>query len=81
MELKLRGRCENRICFSVLIVPYGIETYIPVMNKIAIIVLIVPYGIETVKLDVRYSFVPVLIVPYGIETHTWQLASIFLSEC
>ena len=47
MELKLRGRCENRICFSVLIVPYGIETYIPVMNKIAIIVLIVPYGIET----------------------------------
>ena len=64
-----------------LIVPYGIETTEGFDNRGSLLVLIVPYGIETVKLDVRYSFVPVLIVPYGIETHTWQLASIFLSEC
>ena len=53
---------------SVLIVPYGIETW----NKDDLIgrieVLIVPYGIETSILVCSPVLESVLIVPYGIET-------------
>ena len=69
MELKLHDICSTPPEFGVLIVPYGIETYIVTkINKVCTIVLIVPYGIETQNSSVVFSGKQVLIVPYGIET-------------
>ena len=69
MELKQDLHRSITMSFSLLIVPYGIETTeaeVPPCEDRTL--LIVPYGIETTVLnDVRKLF-KLLIVPYGIET-------------
>ena len=70
MELKLLNKSSNRITAPLLIVPYGIETFL--LAKYLIIpnnLLIVPYGIETTFLALGLGCSLLLIVPYGIETH------------
>ncbi len=70
MELKLYFLFFKLLARFVLIVPYGIETWLAVGQMVEVdYVLIVPYGIETraaSRAPVRAP--PVLIVPYGIET-------------
>ena len=55
--------------FSLLIVPYGIETRSLVLDSVLqLSLLIVPYGIETdIARFIDFDF-NLLIVPYGIET-------------
>ena len=55
---------------SLLIVPYGIETYENQHGAIPHLLLIVPYGIETrLYLEDSLQRMDLLIVPYGIETN------------
>ena len=70
MELKQRRGQFGYSCKALLIVPYGIETYITLhLTLRLLILLIVPYGIETGDTGRQYSHpVLLLIVPYGIET-------------
>ena len=56
------GRC------SLLIVPYGIETYLRSFACRMVKLLIVPYGIETLQGRNHEESCQLLIVPYGIET-------------
>ena len=48
MELKQHTETEHRIRDELLIVPYGIETYLPDASACFFLLLIVPYGIETI---------------------------------
>ena len=70
MELKHRLQsCTGKVFHSLLIVPYGIETWKDIGSKSVNLLLIVPYGIETN--GIIYTFKKrkaLLIVPYGIET-------------
>ena len=54
---------------ELLIVPYGIETYILYASPITWYLLIVPYGIETCFFKILCLLDSLLIVPYGIETN------------
>ena len=55
--------------WSLLIVPYGIETRKEKKGAcLLVILLIVPYGIETSSLVTDTITTALLIVPYGIET-------------
>ena len=68
MELKQTCCITYFEIIVLLIVPYGIETCLPMPPSPAPTLLIVPYGIETVQsLSVRWTNT-LLIVPYGIET-------------
>ena len=61
-----------------LIVPYGIETYLRQNDIPWGELLIVPYGIETHEEVFSSRSVPeLLIVPYGIETY-WIVFFMFL---
>ena len=52
MELKQRLASLNKLARELLIVPYGIETLIALMDCIfLVILLIVPYGIETIIIN------------------------------
>ena len=69
MELKLHMTNHVYFCYTLLIVPYGIET----REWIYLVwgyfkLLIVPYGIETHTYLCFRSESVLLIVPYGIET-------------
>ena len=69
MELKLLNGNQFDISFSLLIVPYGIETMEEMDERMRINLLIVPYGIETQEHRASDSQCKrLLIVPYGIET-------------
>ena len=81
MELKHDYCTLARPSASLLIVPYGIETWVFICTLRQIRLLIVPYGIETCLAPfvgiVRYGL---LIVPYGIETRSMgNTVSSFLS--
>ena len=49
MELKLLSLSDRVILRVLLIVPYGIETFVQKLIPAKILLLIVPYGIETLK--------------------------------
>ena len=56
MELKRASTTETGISFMLLIVPYGIETYVTVFDSFCDnSLLIVPYGIETLNLITLWS--------------------------
>ena len=69
MELKLG---QERLYYGrvrLLIVPYGIETYVQRSATFYTALLIVPYGIETaIRSTEMVKRKKLLIVPYGIET-------------
>ena len=68
MELKRRSSMLAVRLFLLLIVPYGIETYVNRIILLNIFLLIVPYGIETPASTKPFTSPSLLIVPYGIET-------------
>ena len=68
MELKRLYYCLKTNYHILLIVPYGIETIVVLLNVMCSCLLIVPYGIETAYRLFRPSSHLLLIVPYGIET-------------
>ena len=76
MELKQHSRVDEVNHRTLLIVPYGIETFIYQLagfscNKL----LIVPYGIETTITQTTCKISFLLIVPYGIETRSTTVNS------
>ena len=68
MELKLHLPHFTGTYLSLLIVPYGIETWEYRWHCRHNRLLIVPYGIETKYHKVNQDARCLLIVPYGIET-------------
>ena len=69
MELKPESASIISELHSLLIVPYGIETFMYLHCLSKKILLIVPYGIETGERWQLSSYLAeLLIVPYGIET-------------
>ena len=79
MELKRKHARPTPSGSVLLIVPYGIETFIfPNFKYIFYQLLIVPYGIETLSVRMSNSGLTLLIVPYGIETLVVRLCVRFL---
>ena len=68
MELKQQNEMCKTAVRRLLIVPYGIETWILASSATSQRLLIVPYGIETSLRTHARIFASLLIVPYGIET-------------